>query len=349
VSGKGNLLKVKGKSLRFHTLIGTGGIGSGSFFLLRGDHTLGREESRGGKFLDRRDYCKLHILCHYVKSLLGGQFAVLPIGRVGDDEAGARLIEEMREAELDLRYVDTLAEKRTLYSFCFLYPGGSGGNMTTEDSASAEVNSEYVATAEAEFVRAGGRGVALAVPEVPLEAREKVLELGTRHGLFRIASFTSGEMEQACRSDLPAKVDLLALNQDEARILAEIDSEIADPQAIVEATITRLGRRSPHLLLSVTAGAAGSWSWDGRRLLHVPAIPVNVVTTGGAGDAHLAGMIAGLALGLSLAGSHGLGVALAAASVTSPHTIHKGITRRTLADLAIRGSMTDEALLSLLR
>jgi ribokinase len=349
VSGKGNLLKVKGKSLRFHTLIGTGGIGSGSFFLLRGDHTLGREESRGGKFLDRRDYCKLHILCHYVKSLLGGRFAVLPIGRVGDDEAGVRLIEEMREAELDLRYVDALPEKRTLYSFCFLYPDGSGGNMSTEDSASAEVNTDYVATAEAEFARAGRRGIALAVPEVPLEVREKVLELGTLHGLFRIASFTSGEMEQACRSDLPAKVDLLALNQDEARCLAEIGGEIADPQAIVEATVTRLRSRYPHLLLSVTAGAAGSWSWDGGELLHVPSIPVHVVSTGGAGDAHLAGIIAGMALGLPQAGSHRLGVVLAAASVTSPHTIYKGITRRTLADLAIRGSMTDEALLSLLR
>jgi len=349
VSGKGNLLNLEGKSLRFNTLIGTGGIGSGVFFLLRGDHTLGREESRGGKLLDRRDYCKLHILCHYVKTLLGGRFAVLPIGRVGGDEAGARLIEEMREAELDLRYVDTLPGRRTLYSFCFLYPDGSGGNMSTEDSASAEVNADYVATAEAEFSRAGGRGIALAVPEVSLEAREKVLELGTRHGLFRIASFTSGEMEQACRLDLPARVDLLALNQDEARILAERGGEIADPQAIVEAAITRLGRRYTHLLLSVTAGAAGSWSWDGRRLLHVPAIQVPVVTTGGAGDAHLAGMIAGLALGLSLAGSHGLGVVLAAASVTCPHTIHKGITRRSLADLAIRGSMTDEALLSLLR
>jgi sugar/nucleoside kinase (ribokinase family) len=344
-----NLLMVKGKSLRFDTLIGTGGIGSGSFFLLKGDHTLGREESRGGRFLDRRDYCKLHILCHYVKSLLGRQFAVLPIGRVGDDEAGTVLVEEMREVELDLRYVDTLPEKRTLYSFCFLYPDGSGGNMTTEDSASGEVNAEYVATAEPEFERAGRRGIALAVPEVPLEAREMVLELGTRHGLFRVAGFTSGEIEQVCRSDLPAKVDLMAVNQDEARCLAEIGGGIADPQAIVESTITRLDRRYPNLSLSITAGAAGSWSWDGGELLHVPAIPVPVVTTGGAGDAHLAGIIAGLVACLPLAGSHRLGAILAAVSVTSPHTIYKGITRRTLADLAIRGSMTDEALLSLLR
>ena len=45
-------------------MIGVGGIGSGVFFALDGNHTLGREESRGGRFLDRRDYCKLHIVSH---------------------------------------------------------------------------------------------------------------------------------------------------------------------------------------------------------------------------------------------------------------------------------------------
>ena len=41
------------------------------FFALDGNHTLGREESRSGHFLDRRDYCKLHIVSHYVCRLLG--------------------------------------------------------------------------------------------------------------------------------------------------------------------------------------------------------------------------------------------------------------------------------------
>ena len=63
-------------------LIGIGGIGSGTFFALNGNHTLGREESRGGRFLDRRDYCKLHIISHYVRPLLGGRFCRDP-GRQG--------------------------------------------------------------------------------------------------------------------------------------------------------------------------------------------------------------------------------------------------------------------------
>ena len=42
---------------QFKAMIGTGGIGSGKFFLLNGDHTLGREESRSGYILDQNDYC----------------------------------------------------------------------------------------------------------------------------------------------------------------------------------------------------------------------------------------------------------------------------------------------------
>jgi ribokinase len=344
----GGLLDLRGRAFRFHTLIGTGGIGTGSFFLLSGNHTLGREESRGGRFLDRRDYCKLHILCHYLKVLLGAPLAVLPIGRVGSDAAGMRLLQEMREVGLDLRFVAVREGRSTLFSFCFLYPDGSGGNMTTEDSASEEVSAEVVEAAEEEIVRAGERGIALAVPEVPLGARARLLELATRYGLFRAAAFSTGEMEAVRRLGLLKRVDLLAMNRDEARSLAELGDGPVEPKQLAEAAIARIAGRHGHLLLSVTAGAAGSWSWDGSRLLHVPAIPVPVETTGGAGDAHLAGLLAALVLDLPVSAAHRLGVLLAAASVGSPHTIHRELTRRGLADLAAQARMADEALLPLL-
>jgi ribokinase len=348
---KGNpegLLNIEGRDLRFHTLVGTGGIGTGSFFQLRGDHALGREESRSGRLLNWRDYCKLHILCHYVKALLGERIEVVPIGRVGDDEAGFRLIEEMAQMKLDLRFVATLSGMPTLYSFCILYPDGSGGNLTTEDSASSAVSPAVVREAQGELRRAAERGIAAAVPEVPMEARAKLLELATEHGLFRVAAFASGEIERAGGDRLLDRVDLLALNRDEAQRLVEIGESAADPAVVAERVIDRLSRRYPQMMVSVTAGQSGSWSWDGRELLHLPGIEVPVVSTSGAGDAHLAGMIAALAAGLPLSSAHRLGVLLAAASVTSPHTIHKEISRRLLAGLAEKAGIRDEALRRLL-
>ena len=133
-------LKLDIASASYQAMIGTGGIGSGVFFALDGDHTLGREESRSGRFLDKRDYCKLHIISHYVKVLLGIDFQTILVGKVGDDEVGHRLLSEMQDTHLDLHYVTAAPGKQTLFSTCFVYPDGSGGNLTTADSACAQVD-----------------------------------------------------------------------------------------------------------------------------------------------------------------------------------------------------------------
>lgn len=324
---------------RYQALIGVGGIGSGSFFALRGDHTLGREESRGGHFLDRRDYCKLHIISHYVKLLLGPDFATIPIGQVGDDDVGRRLLEEMAEAGLDLRHVVVSPGDQTLFSFCFVYPDGSGGNLTTDDSACARVDAAFVAQAEPEFARFARRGVALAAPEVPLKARQKLLELGTQYGFLRVASILAEEMSAALDMGMPGHTDLLALNLDEAAAaagLSLVGHRTISTSEVVQAAIETLGRLNPDLLISITAGRQGSWSWDGKTLVHVPALQAEVVSTAGAGDAHLAGIIAGLVAGLRLAGAQELGTLVAAHSVTSPHTIDKRVDRQSLRAFAER-------------
>ena len=90
-----NPLHIDITSCRYQALIGVGGIGTGKFFALQGNTTLGREESRLGSFLDRKDYCKLHIVAHYMKVLLGPDFSVIPVGKIGDDEAGKELLQEI--------------------------------------------------------------------------------------------------------------------------------------------------------------------------------------------------------------------------------------------------------------
>jgi ribokinase len=321
---------------RYRAMLGVGGIGSGVFFALAGNHTLGREESRGGRFLDRRDYCKLHIIAHYVQTLLGPGFTTLPIGKVGDDEAGRRLVEEMKAAGMDTRYVELCPGEQTLTSFCLVYPDGSGGNLTTDDSACDQVHAAWVSRAEPEFARFAGRGIALAAPEVPLAACRKVLELGTAYRCLRVASFVSAEMETAAESGLLGATDLLGINLDEAAALASVSAGGRAPVEVVEAAVERLRGLNPAMLVAITAGQRGSWSWDGTSLAHLPAWPVEVVNTAGAGDAHLAGIIAGLAAGLAMAQAHELGALVAALSVTSPHTIAPEVERGSLRTLADR-------------
>jgi len=311
-------------------MIGAGGIGAGMFFSLRGNHTLGREDSRLGRILDRRDYCKLHIISHYVQALLGPAFTTLPIGKVGEDEWGKRLYEEMAEVGMNLRHTALVPGEQTLFSFCFVYPDGDGGNITTDDSACAKVDPAYIQQAEPDFARFAGQGVALAAPEVPLPAREALLRLATRHSLFRVASFNSEEMPTVLEAGYLTMVDLLAINIDEAKMAASITLEDTSAESVVEAAVERLRGIQPNMMISITAGKQGSWGWDGSSLSYVPPCKADLVSSAGAGDAHLGGTIAGLAAGLPMAEAQQLGGLVGGLSVTSPHTINKDINRETL-------------------
>ena len=314
----------------YDILIGTGGIGTGVFFAIEGNQTLGREESRGGRFLDRRDYCKLHIVSHYVQRLMGKPFQTLPIGKVGDDDAGRSLLNEMRSTGLDLDCTALVPGQQTLNCICLLYPDGSGGNLTVSDSASAQVGPKDIREANPWFENHAGRGIALALPEVPLEARLELLALGTKHGFFRVASFSSEEMDVVKDRALLSNVDLLAINLDEAARLAETHS--GTPQTITEHVVRSIGPGA--LRLSITAGAFGSWTFDGNRLHFLPSPKVDVQSAAGAGDAHLSGILAGLASGLILSDAHQIGALAGALSVTSPHTIHPEFDRAALRTFA---------------
>ncbi len=57
-------------------------------------------------------------------------------------------------------------------------------------------------------------------------------------------------------------------------------------------------------------------------------------STAGAGDEHLAGMIAGLAAGLAAREAHELAALVAGLSVTSPHTINKEMGRDSLREFS---------------
>jgi ribokinase len=316
--------------LLFRGIIGTGGIGSGNFFVLNGNETLGREESRSGHFLGVNDYCKQHIILHYIKVLMGADFRVIPLGRVGDDDTGRKLYDEMKETGFVMDLVEKMPGVSTLFSFCFYYPDGSGGNLTTDNSASSKVDPLYIEKASEKITGLGSKGIIVAAPEVPVESRIKLLELGKQNGLFCSASFTSEEIKDAVESGLMSNVDYLAINIDEASALAEINTDKTESRAMVLAAIHKLRKSSKRIMVSVTAGKQGSWCWDGKNLNYFQAIETKAVSTAGAGDAFFSGMLTGLALGLHLFEAQQLASLIAALSVTSPDTIHKGIDRHSL-------------------
>ncbi len=338
-----------GEGAPYERLVGVGGIGTGLFFALEGNHDLGRNESRPGRLLDVRDYCKLHIVAHYPAVLLGargerGPFEVLPVGKVGNDATGLRLRAEMQASGMDVRFVDAVPGHPTLLSVCFQYPDGSGGNITTVDSAASHLTERDVDLAEQWL---SSRSIALAAPEVPLGVRRHLLRRAGERGALRAASFTTAEVEEARDTGLLSLVDVLALNEDEAAALVGEPWPATDPNPFLDRCAGVLRTSQPTMRAVITAGPQGAFGFDGATWSHVPALPAPLASTAGAGDALLGALLAGLAAGLTFAArapgslaerplesALDLGTLVAAFKVMSPHTIPPGFSLGNLLAFA---------------
>jgi sugar/nucleoside kinase (ribokinase family) len=322
------------------------------FFALQGDHTLGRHESRLGNLLDVRDYCKLHIVTHYVAKLLGatqGQFPIMPIGKVGDDAAGAFVLREMRDVGMDTRFVEVIAGKPTLFSVCFQYPDGSGGNITTDNSAAAELSEKDIDRAESLFQSVGPKTIALLVPEVPLTCRQHFLAAAQLKGAFSAASFVSGEIADAKRLGMFDRLNLVSLNEEEAADLVGEAFTPDRPEVVLE-TFTRLVASTyPQLGVVMSAGKNGAYFIDRSGWSHSSSPRVEVASTAGAGDCLLGGILAAMAAGIPLPRARrrppteprlenalDFGVLLASYKVSSPHTIHPDASLGELLRFAVR-------------
>lgn len=309
-------------------IIATGGIGSGIFFSLQGDHTLGRNESRMATLLPFRDYCKQHIIMHYIAVLLGADsdsgFQSFPIGKVGNDDPGRSLIDMMQRAGMRTASVTIDDNASTLFSACFQYPDRSGGNITTENSASGKVSPEDIDSFFETTHPPPKKEIILAVPEVPLATRIHLLEYGRRRGSLNVASFLSSEVKECMSSNTFSKVDLLFLNIDEAGHIA----------GSIEKTAEFLIQQNPSIAVIITDGANGSYCYTQGRLLFTPALKVEAISTAGAGDAFLAGTVTGLCCGLTLEKAVNIGTLLGAFSVTSADTIHPAADAESLFKFA---------------
>jgi sugar/nucleoside kinase (ribokinase family) len=334
------LRPIQQRGYLYKKIVGTGGIGSGLHFSLTGNETLGRNESRLGTLLPFKDYCKQHIILHYIAVLLDAQgrsFAVHPIGKVGNDDAGLALLQQMSSVGMNTRHVNVVDDKRTLFSVCFEYHDKSGGNITTDNSASNMVDAsdidKYFSSdddADSEII--------LAVPEVPVEARIRLLEWGRRRNALNVASVLSAEVREFAEAGGFANTDLLSINIDEAENI--VSARAANGGDIVNSCVDQLTRYNSSISVLITEGAKGVHCFSEGRLTHYPVVPVNVVSTAGAGDALLAGTICGLCCGLALNSGAGevsavqVGSLVAALSVTSPDTINESINPSALREFA---------------
>lgn len=316
---------------RFTQIAGTGGIGTGILFQFENDKPIGRNESRLATLSPARDYCKQHIILHYIATVLSSTISVHAIGMVGDDAPGKSLLDEMQLAGIDTRLVASLRDAPTMFSACMQYSDKCVCNVTSGNSACARVTPAYIVESLKMLPAPVGRDtMLLAAPEVPFDARRCMLKTGKRENAFTIASFAADEAGMFLTSHAMQDIDLLAVNGEEAAALCGCDDRSSE--RILDALIPVMTAENPDMMLIMTCGAEGSLCWHEGKTQRIPALPVPVATTAGAGDAYLAGAISGLILGLPFLSEEGfsavmLGAYFASESVQDINTITRNITR----------------------
>jgi len=330
------LIPANGSGLKYNHLIGTGGIGSGIFFRLFGNSTLGREESRLAELLPGKDYCKLHIVVHYLATLLGAKennFNIFPIGKIGDDDVGLSLFQEMQSLGINMENVFKLIDTNTLFSVCFQYPDNTGGNITSANSASSIISERDIISFFAGCKIDPKKEIILSLPEVPIAPRLKLLEIGRSRGSLNVGAVSSFEIKEFNKKNGFTLFDLIILNIDEAGTIAKINGHKSSKfieklnidekvSGILKSCISFLVKNNIDIMVVITNGAGGSYVYSQQTLKFIPVLNVKVKGTSGAGDAFLAGTIAGLSIGLSFNGSAELGSFLASLSVISENTIN---------------------------
>ena len=247
------LQPISSNDLLYQRIIGTGGIGSGMFFLLQGNETLGREESRMAALLPYKDYCKQHIIMHYISVLLGaeddGSFQVYPIGKVGNDETGKNLLKQMQSVGMNTGHVKISDQHATMFSVCFQYPDHAGGNITTAESASSAVMPEDIDDFFSVNDNITKTDIILAAPEVPVQTRLRLLEHGRQRGSPNVASLQSSEISDFTNGNGFSLTDMLFINLDEAKKIAHVNEETG-AETVVLTSIRNLIDINPSPYLS---------------------------------------------------------------------------------------------------
>lgn len=237
------------------------------------------------------------------------------IGAVGDDDFGRALLANLDRARVDRRFVRVAAGAGSGMSVAIFDQGGdygavivSGSNLTLGDADIAAASEMVSQTA-----------VLLLQNEVP-EAANIAAARAAKAQRGRVV--LNGAPARKLSGELTALVDILVVNAIEAEFLAGM--------AVVETLdgATRAARLLADLcpVAIVTAGGEGVACCDRTgETFALPAIPVKVVSTHGAGDEFVGALAAALARGETMRAAVTAANAASALLVSTPEAERDGI------------------------
>jgi ribokinase len=216
-------------------------------------------------------------------ALLGGQVAM--VGTVGTDQWAEIVLEPLREAGVDISRV-SISNKAT--TGCALIMVDKAGENAI--SVASGANSLTVAEQVAGDLL-GSNTLLVAQMETPPEETWRVFRRARQAGARTLLNVAPVLPDGVLQLDL---VDYLVVNEIELQALAE-----PHPSANIEETAQALSRKH-KLACIVTLGGEGVLCVDTNHVFRVPAKPIEVIDTTGAGDMFIGAMAEALDRGTDL-------------------------------------------------
>lgn len=243
----------------------------------------------------------------YAVARLGGQAAML--GRVGSDDFGRRMRENLRVVGCDVSGVEVVPDCTS--GIAVIYVGDDGHNsIIIVPGANQRLSPEDVEAGERWFK---GAALALLQLESPLPAVLAAARMARRVGA-RVILDPAPAPPQPLPDELLGLVDVLTPNETEAAILAGTKPGRLNPEQASEIAAKLRPRVAQAVIVKL--GDQGCVLLEGERAQVMPALQVKAVDTTAAGDVFNAGLAVALAEGANLARACRFANAAAALSVT---------------------------------
>jgi ribokinase len=227
------------------------------------------------------------------------------IGAVGDDAFGADARAALEAEGIDLRGLATLPGEATGVALILVDAGGEN-SIAVAGGANDSVTPELVGQALG-ALDLRDHDVVLVGHEIPTASARAALHLARKAGATTILNPAPAHGLDA---GTLALADILTPNRGELAVLAGDDGPAAGPIAL------SFLEGGPGRAILVSLGGDGALLVDSNGTTPIPAPPVDVVDTVGAGDTLNGALAAGLAAGLALPAAARRAVAAASLAVT---------------------------------
>ncbi len=248
------------------------------------------------------------------------------VSAVGDDRSGRRILDQAREAGINVDHVLVVPDQPTSYYLALLDNEGNL-HLGLDDMRVLEaLTPEFIRSQEGLFAQAQAVFVDANLNPKSLEA---VFRLARRNKLPVAADPTSTSLAARLAPHL-SDLWLVTPNEAEANVLCPQHVEHADTHGVVEAARHLVASGVRHAIITMAEFGLGYATAASSG--HVPALKTEIQDPTGAGDALTAAVMFALLQDIPIDEAVRLGLAAASLTLRSPGTVAEDLSLELLYD-----------------